>query len=96
MSAITFWEIALLVRKRRLVVGVPLQRWRHDFMVQGLLEVPVDGSLGIAAAELRDFHADPCDRLIVATARDLGATLLTADRQILRWPDELQRQDARR
>jgi PIN domain nuclease of toxin-antitoxin system len=96
VSAMTFWEIAMLVGKRRIKVGLPLQRWRRDFLAQGLLEIPVTGAIGIAAAELDEFHADPSDRIIIATAREVGATLLTGDRQILAWQGDLQRQDARR
>ena len=96
VSAMTFWEIALLAGKRRVALGPPLQHWRRDFLAQGLLEVPVTGAIGIAAAELHGFHADPSDRIIVATTYELDATLLTADRRILGWPGDLRRQDARR
>ena len=96
VSAMTFWEIALLTGKRRVALSLPLQHWRRDFLAQGLLEVSVTGGIGIAAAELRGFHADPSDRIIVATACELDATLLTADRRILGWPGDLRRQDARR
>ena len=92
----TFWEIGLLASKRRVALDLPLRSWRRDFLAQGLLEVPVTGAIGIAAAELHDFHADPLDRIIVASARKLSATLLTADRRILDWPGDLRRQDARR
>jgi PIN domain nuclease of toxin-antitoxin system len=92
----TFWEIALLTGKRRVAMELPLQHWRRDFLEQGLLEVPVTGAIGIAAAQLDGFHADPADRIIVATAWELDATLLTADRRILGWPNDLRRQDARR
>lgn len=39
----------------------------------------------IRAAQLRSFHGDPADRMIVATALENGATLLTADSKILSW-----------
>jgi PIN domain nuclease of toxin-antitoxin system len=57
--------------------------------------LPVTGAIGIAAAFLADFHADPADRWIVATARELDAILLTADDKILAWPGRLDRRDAR-
>jgi PIN domain nuclease of toxin-antitoxin system len=41
-----------------------------------------------------DLHGDPADRLIVATAIVHGATLMTADRALLRWRHPLPRQDA--
>jgi PIN domain nuclease of toxin-antitoxin system len=49
----------------------------------------------IAAAQLENFHADPADRLMVATVQELGATPLTADEKILAWPGQLDRRDAR-
>ena len=96
VSAMTLWEIALLTGKRRIALNLPLQHWRNDFLAQGLLEVPVTGAIGIAAAQLDGLHADPSDRIIVATACELDATLLTADRRILDWRGNLRRQDARR
>jgi PIN domain nuclease of toxin-antitoxin system len=41
-----------------------------------------------------EFHADPADRFIVATALALGATLVTADQAILGWSGPLRRQSA--
>ena len=62
---------------------------------QGLIEIPVDGEIGIRANALTDFHADPADRIIVATAMN-GHQLVTADRRILNWPGGLQCLDAAR
>src|ERR1044072_310372 len=60
-----------------------------------LVEIKVDAEIGIAAARVGDFHDDPADRLIVATASLAGATLLTAAQKILEWTGCLRRQDAR-
>lgn len=57
---------------------------------EGLREIPVDGDIGIRATELANFHRDPADRLIVATALG-GHQLVTADRRILDWPGPLAR-----
>lgn len=95
VSAVTLWEAAMLERKGRLDLGVPLVRWRRDLIRRGLVELPMTGAIGIAAAGLDAFHADPADRLIVATALEHRATLVTADRQILEWPGELMRHEAR-
>ena len=46
----------------------PLEPWREELLDMGLREVAVDGKIGLAAAGLHDFHPDPADRLIVATA----------------------------
>lgn len=94
VSAVSFWEIALLVAKRRLQLGQPPRAWRQRLLQSGLLEIQVDGEIAIAAAQVGDFHDDPADRFIVATASLMGATLLTADQRILDWKGSLRRQDA--
>ena len=94
ISAISFWEIALLHEKRRLTLLRDIASWRRTLLQEGLVEIPVDGEIGIRANELADFHADPADRLIVATALVGGHQLVTADRRILEWPGPLRRLDA--
>ncbi len=61
----------------------------------GLCEIAVDGAIAIAAEELGNFHGDPADRIITATASRLGAILVTADSRILEWLGELRVHDAR-
>lgn len=96
VSAITFWEIVMLVGRRRLAVSQPVLSWRQRVLEVGIEEVPISGEMGIMAAELADFPADPADRIIAATALTLGATLVTADRRILEWKGKLSRHDARK
>ena len=93
VSGISFWEIAMLQEKGRLEVRQDVAAWRRSLLRDGLVEVPVDGAVGIRATRLAGFHSDPADRLIVATALE-GHRLLTADRRILDWPGELSRIDA--
>ena len=83
VSAITFWEVGMLVRKGKIQMNMDLSVWRSDFLEQGLLEVPVSGDIGIRAAGFEDFHGDPADRLIAATALQCSAKLLTADESLL-------------
>ncbi len=93
VSAITFWEVAMLHQKGRLAMLTDIGLWRQSLLRDGLVEIPVDGEIGIRANELADFHADPADRLIVATALG-GHRLVTADRRLLGWPGPLSRLDA--
>ena len=94
VSAISFWEVALLKDKGRIRLPEDVGIWRREQLGQGVVEIPVDGEIGIRANELADFHADPADRLIVATALVGGHQLVTADRRILAWPGPLLRLDA--
>ena len=94
VSAISFWEVALLKDKGQIRLPEDVGIWRREQLGQGVVEIPIDGEIGIRANELVDFHADPADRLIVATALVGGHQLVTADRRILAWPGPLPRLDA--
>lgn len=95
VSAITFWEVAMLARRGRLVLAQSVGIWRQRVLGLGVVEIPVTGDIGILTTELEDFQPDPADRIIAATATVQGATLITADTAILRWRSPLVRQDAR-
>jgi PIN domain nuclease of toxin-antitoxin system len=96
VSAVSFWEAALLARKGRFSLRAPPAAWRADLLRSGFVEHPVDGAIGIAATELEMPLRDPADRLIVATAIAHDLTLVTADRALLRWKRGPRMQDARR
>ena len=95
VSAISFWEVSMLVRKGRICLDMDLSVWRNDFMEQGLIELPVTGEIGIKAAGLEQFHGDPADRLIAATALQHSLTLITADEKLLGCKLATARLDAR-
>ena len=95
ISAISFWEVSMLVRKGRIRLDMDLAIWRSDFLEQGLIEIPVTGEIGIRAAGFENFHGDPADRLIAATALQCSATLLTADERLLSSQLAISRLDAR-
>ena len=84
----------MLQRKGRMKLLQDVTAWRTQLLDDGLVEIPVDGTIAIRADRLVDFHPDPADRIIVATALS-GHSLLTADRQILSWDGHLKRLDAR-
>lgn len=91
ISAISFWEIAMLAVKNRITLPVATEEIRRETLQNGLQEIPLEGDIGILATQLVDFHADPADRFIVATAIHLNATLLTVDQKILEWSGKLSR-----
>ena len=94
VSAFSFWEIAMLSDKGRLTVARDLWEWRSGLLEDGLFEIPVNGDIGIRANRLPNFHRDPADRIIVATALE-GHRLITADELILGWSGNMDRLDAR-
>jgi PIN domain nuclease of toxin-antitoxin system len=95
VSAISFWELALRIRKGKFGLARPMADWRAAVLRLGVREVAIDGMIGIAANELQNLHDDPADRLIVATALALGASLATSDARLLAWSGPLARIDAR-
>ncbi len=92
--AISFWETSLLADRGRVVLPVAVEAWRLDLLQAGLHEIAVDGRVALLATRLAGLHRDPADRFIVATAVQFGATVVTADTQILGWAGDLSRQDA--
>ena len=94
VSAITFWEVAMLRDKGRIRFPEDIGLWRKEQLDEGLIEIPVDGDIALRAGLLPDIHGDPADRIIVATAM-FGHRLVTTDRRILAWPGHLSRLDAR-
>jgi PIN domain nuclease of toxin-antitoxin system len=95
-SAISFWEVAVLVRKGKLQLPCAAGQWREELLGTGIRELPLDGAAGCMAEELQRINKDPADRLLVATALLHEAALLTSDRDLLAWPGPLDRIDARR
>ncbi len=102
LSAISLWEVAMLVELKRLSLDVPLADWlaaaAHPRTVR---LIPISPAIAAGTALLPlSFHRDPADRLIVATCRELDAPLATRDRLIMRsrlverWQAGSGRQDA--
>ena len=85
VSAITPWEVALLVSKERLTLEIDVMDWIRDALtIPGLTLVPLEPEIAVASTRLPwEMHPDPADRILVATARHLGATLVTADGTLL-------------
>ena len=85
ISAISFWEIALLAAKNRLELRVPAAQLRAELLDAGLVELPLTGDIAVLAVELKGLDADPADRFIAATAIKHAAILITADMRLLDW-----------
>jgi PIN domain nuclease of toxin-antitoxin system len=73
---------------------IELDVWRIELLQNGLLEIPLQGSTALRAGQLQAFHGDPADRMIVATALENSAILVTADKKILDWDKLHQKIDA--
>src|SRR5450432_4275844 len=84
IAAITVWEIAMLVEKGALKLNQSTLEWITEAVhASHVVVAPLEPSVAVDAAELPLFHGDPADRMIVATARHLSASLVTRDVKIL-------------
>ena len=88
ISSISAWEVFMLERRGRLELKIPARLWVEKCERLALFHfIPVDNTIARMAVELPDpLHADPADRIIIATALSLGATLATRDRKIIDYP----------
>ena len=86
VSEISLWEIATLSELGRIRLGRPLREWLEAAVAPPLVQrVGISPAIAAEVAALpASFHRDPADRILVASARVLGATLLTRDRRIRR------------
>lgn len=84
LSSISLWEVAMLVARKRLQLTLDLDTWIANLEALPFLQfVPVDNRIAARAVALEGFpHPDPADRIILATAVGLGATLVTADARL--------------
>jgi PIN domain nuclease of toxin-antitoxin system len=90
ISPISAWEIGMLISRGRLQLLIRPERWFSNlFDAPGVQLADLSPDLLIASSYLPGRPPkDPTDRIIVATARDLGATLVTRDRALLSYGDE--------
>lgn len=96
ISAVSFWEIAFLITRRRLRSLDDPAETRRLILLSGIHEFPLTGEIAIMAVQLQGLHDDPADRFIAATAIGHNADLMTADDALLKWKSKLKRIDAER
>lgn len=85
VSSISVWEIFLLTKKSRLGFTIDINSWLEKVESLGFLQfIPVDNRIASKSILLPEpLHNDPADRIIIATAREYGAKLVTSDKKIL-------------
>lgn len=85
ISTISLWEIAMLNHKKRINIYEPIKNFLESITaIEGLIVKDISPEIAAESTLLTDgFHGDPADRIIVATTKILGATLLTRDQKIL-------------
>lgn len=87
ISSISVWEIFLLVKKGRLEFFTDAQTWLEKAESLPISFIPVDNQIAAKSVNLPgNLHGDPADRIIISTALQYGATLVTSDKKILEYP----------
>lgn len=88
VSSISVWEICMLIKKNRLKLTMDTDTWIGKIeQITFLQFIPVDNKIAEQSVNLHGtFHNDPADRMIIATALNYGAVLITSDRKILNYP----------
>jgi PIN domain nuclease of toxin-antitoxin system len=87
VSAISVWEIAMLEAAGRLELAVDVRTWvARALSFPGVRLKGLSPSVAIESTRLPgDLHRDPADRILIATARQLGAAIVTCDERILTY-----------
>ena len=87
ISVISVWELAMLEQRRRIALPMNVRTWVDQALSKpGISVAPLTPEIAIESVNLPgDLHGDPADRMLVATARIMGATLLTKDAQLIRY-----------
>jgi PIN domain nuclease of toxin-antitoxin system len=86
ISAISLWELAWHISRGRIQASGTVQA-TVQMMVEGVTILPITLEIAVLAAQFsEDYPSDPSDRIIGATARAEGMTLVTRDERIRRSP----------
>jgi PIN domain nuclease of toxin-antitoxin system len=87
VSVISVWELAMLEKRGKLALPMDVRTWVEEALSKpGISVAPLTPEIAIESVHLPgELHGDPADRMLVATARMLGATLLTKDAQLIRY-----------
>lgn len=90
ISPISVWEIANLEKSNRITLKQPTLQWIEEALASpAIILAPLTPTILCESVALPgDFHKDPADRMIVATARIMNACLMTRDKKILDYAEQ--------
>lgn len=90
VSVISVWELAMLEKRGRLALPMDVRTWVEEALSKpGISVAPLTPEIAMESVNLPgELHGDPADRMLVATARMLGATLLTKDARLIRYSQQ--------
>lgn len=85
ISPMSIWEVGMLVEKKRIELEMDVQDWINQALeLPGAQLCPITPHIAIQSTRLPQIiHGDPVDRLLIATAYEENAVLITCDQKIL-------------
>jgi PIN domain nuclease of toxin-antitoxin system len=89
VSAVTFWEVAIKRSLNKPDFRIDVAPLRAGLLRSGHFELSVDGTHAVELAKLPMYHTDPFDRLLVAQAKAEGMILITSDRHLSQYGENI-------
>ncbi|WP_411727250.1 type II toxin-antitoxin system VapC family toxin [Methyloglobulus sp.] len=88
VSIISCFEIAQLVKRERLILPLPTNEWLQEALAPASIDLlPLSPAITCRAVDLSDIHKDPFDRMIIATALNYQAKLMSVDSHFKNYPE---------
>ena len=80
---IALWEVSMLCTKQRVQLDRPVEAWVNDLLALAARPAALSPRIVVLAGSLDDFHGDPADRIIYATAAVEQLTLISKDQRMI-------------
>jgi len=86
VSAVSIWELGMLVAKERLILSKNIHQWVQESLdSKGISLESLSIDILLESASMEGVHGDPADRMILATALNINAMIMTADKEIITY-----------
>jgi PIN domain nuclease of toxin-antitoxin system len=88
VSVVSCFEIAQLVKRQRLILPISVESWLQEALIPAGVELlALSPAIACRAVNLTDIHKDPFDRIIIASALEYQAKLMSVDGHFKNYPE---------
>ena len=90
ISPISIWEISMLVERKRIALDMDMTDWLKQWVeLPGIMTAQFSFQVALLSNRLPGIiHSDPADRILIASAYEENAVLVTADEKILKYGED--------